>query len=258
VNERPHLPVEQDVRPVAMPTASASASIAERPEAPGASRPEGLQDPRALQILATEHSSLVAVRSMLWNESFARAALFLSVLSACVVALSLIGTERADFVAFALVLLPVALFVGAATFVRIDDSNREEIRWVVATNRIRHAYVTMVPEVADRFVSGVTDDANGVLESYGLAPGAGYSLLHFFVTIPGMVAVVNGVLAGVIAATAASAAGSTTAVVAGMAFAAAVGTVFLQGIRSKRAFDRLIAANEPQFPTVPATSTRRP
>jgi hypothetical protein len=258
MQERPHLPTEQDVRPVAMATARAAASRAEAGPPPAPSTPEGLDDPRALQILATEHSSLVAVRSMLWNESFARAALFLSVLSACVVALSLIGTERADFVAFALVLLPVALFVGAATFVRIDDSNREEIRWVVATNRIRHAYITMVPEVADRFISGVTDDSAGILASYGLAPGVRYSLVHFFVTMPGMVAVVNGVVAGVIAATAMSAAGSTSPVIAGATFVAGVATVFLQGLRSKRAFDRLSAGHQPQFPSVAAGSARRP
>jgi hypothetical protein len=84
---------------------------------------------------------------------FARAALFVSVLSASVVALSLIGTSRPDFRTFALILLPVALFVGIGTFVRLDDSNREEALWVVAMNRLRHAYVAMVPGLADRFVS---------------------------------------------------------------------------------------------------------
>jgi hypothetical protein len=79
------------------------------------SRGDDLSDPRVLQILSIEHSNLIATRSMLWNESFARAALFVSVLSASVVALSLIGTSRPDFGTFALILLPVALFVGIGT-----------------------------------------------------------------------------------------------------------------------------------------------
>ena len=50
-----------------------------------------LDDPRAMQILSTEHWSLLATRSLSWSESFARAGLFLSVVSATVVALALVG-----------------------------------------------------------------------------------------------------------------------------------------------------------------------
>src|SRR5712672_1156236 len=92
---------------------------------PGSSPGTGLDDPRAMQILSTEHWSLLAARSLIWTESFARAGLFLSLLSASVVALSLIGTESQDFLTFALILLPVTLFAGIATFFRLDDANRE-------------------------------------------------------------------------------------------------------------------------------------
>src|SRR5215208_3649424 len=139
--ERATLPPEQGTQP---PVDTAKSAAGQ----------SGLDDPRALQILSTEHWSLLATRSMLWSESFARSALFLSVLSASVVALSLIGTDRPDFVGFALILLPVTLFIGVATFLRIDDSNREEALWVAAMNRIRHGYVAMVPAVAERFITG--------------------------------------------------------------------------------------------------------
>ncbi|HLO34645.1 MAG TPA: hypothetical protein VK194_01120, partial [Candidatus Deferrimicrobium sp.] len=36
----------------------------------GGADPADLHDPRALQILSTEHWSLLATRSMSWNESF--------------------------------------------------------------------------------------------------------------------------------------------------------------------------------------------
>ena len=44
-----------------------------------------------LQILTTEHWSLLATRGLSWNEAFSRAAMFLSALSAAVVALALVA-----------------------------------------------------------------------------------------------------------------------------------------------------------------------
>ena len=44
-----------------------------------------------VQILSTEHWSLLATRSQTWNESFARAQMFLSVLAASVIALALVA-----------------------------------------------------------------------------------------------------------------------------------------------------------------------
>ena len=96
-----------------------------------------------MQILSTEHWSLLATRSLSWNESFSRAGLFLSVVSATAVALALVGqaTDFGErFMAFALVMLPVDLFVGLATFTRLDEVNGEDAIWVAGMNRIRHAY----------------------------------------------------------------------------------------------------------------------
>ena len=240
MQERPSLPPEHGGQP---PVLTATGAV------PGAEL--GLDDPRALQILSTEHWSLLATRSMLWDEAFARAALFLSVLSASVVALSLIGTERPDFRIFALIVLPVALFIGVATFLRIDDSNREEILWVSAMNQIRHGYVTMVPAIANRFVSGVTDDMTGITRSYGLQPDVRYSIFHFFVTVPGMIAVVDGVIAGVIAARAVGQLGIPTIGLGAAALVIGITTTVLLGIRSKRQFDKFGAAHQPRFPDLP-------
>ena len=79
-----------------------------------------------LQILSTEHWSLLASRSLAWNESFARAGMFLTTLSGAMVALALVAQASgfdAEFVLFALVVLPVTLFVGVATFLRMGASN---------------------------------------------------------------------------------------------------------------------------------------
>src|SRR4029077_19886176 len=67
------------------------------------------------QILATEHWSLLAARDVTYRAVFSRATIFLTVVSAAVVALALVAraTEFGNgFTAFAFLVLPIALFVG--------------------------------------------------------------------------------------------------------------------------------------------------
>src|SRR4029079_10817203 len=110
-----------------------------------------------LQILTAEHSSLSASRSLAWNEAFSRAGMFLAILSGSLVALALVGQGSgfgaAPFFAFALVLLPVVLFVGVATFLRLRVSNYHDARCVIGMNRIRHAYVELDPSLERYFVA---------------------------------------------------------------------------------------------------------
>lgn len=173
--------------------------------APGA--PDGGPPTPALrlQILSTEHWSLLATRSLAYNESFSRAGMFLSVLSGAVVALALVAQAtgfQEGFDLFAIVLLPVVLFIGIATFVRLVQVNNEDIQWVYGMNRLRHAYVEMDPSVGPYFSTAWHDDEVGMLLSIGSRPG-GSTFLHGLITTPGMLAVVDGVLAGVLAAFAA-------------------------------------------------------
>src|SRR4030088_89570 len=90
---------------------------------PGVAAPTGGASPSMrLQILSTEHWSLLASRSLAWNESFSRAGMFLTTLSGAIVALGLVGGATGfgeAFTLFALVILPVALFIGVATVMRL-------------------------------------------------------------------------------------------------------------------------------------------
>jgi hypothetical protein len=189
----------------APPSVTSSTSGPGRSESrPTAPDPGDLSDPRSLQILSTEHWSLLATRSMTWNESFARTGLFLSVLSASVVALGLVGGATgfgSAFVVFALALLPVTLFVGLATFVRLDEVNMEDALWVAAMNRIRHAYIQAKPGLEPYFTTGWTDDLFGLGKTFAMTqePTRANTFIHQFITTPGMVAVVNGALAAAIA-----------------------------------------------------------
>ena len=162
---------------------------------------EALPAAARLQILTTEHWSLLATRSMSWNEAFSRASMFLSALSGAVIALALVAEATSfddRFTGFALLLLAPVLFLGIATFVRLVEINREDVRWVIGMNRLRYAYLTAAPELRPYFITGWHDDESGIMATFGATAGPG-SFAHEFVTTPGVLAVVNGILAGVLA-----------------------------------------------------------
>jgi hypothetical protein len=157
---------------------------------------------RRAQFLATEHWSLLATRSMSWNESFARCSMFLTSLSTATVALALVGSATqfgSEFVVFALVVLSITLFLGVATFIRLSQVNNEDLYWVAGMNRLRGVYARLEPGIEEEFVTGISLDTEGFAQTYGAMNVTGFSPLHVFVTTPGVIAVVNSVLAGVIA-----------------------------------------------------------
>jgi hypothetical protein len=130
-----------------------------------------------------------------------RTSIFVAALTGSVVALALAAqaTDFGDgFVAFALVLLPVVFFLGVVTIVRIGQVNAEDATWVQGMNRIRNAYLELAPELEPYFVTSRYDDDRGVLVST-LATPAIRIPLQGFVAIPGVVAVLDAVVAGAIA-----------------------------------------------------------
>ena len=128
--------------------------------------------------------------------------MFLAALSGAVVALALVAQATSfgeSFVTFALVILPVVLFLGIATFVRLVEINHEDMRWVIGMNLLRHAYLAGSPELRPFFITGWHDDEDGIMATFGATAGPG-ALAHEFVTTPGVLAVIDGVLAGILAA----------------------------------------------------------
>lgn len=169
------------------------ASSTEQQAQPGVT-PAALQ----VQILSTEHWSLLATRSQTWNESFARAQMFLSVLAASVIALALVAQASAfggGFTAFALVLLPVVLFLGLTTYIRLVAINHDETRWVLGMNRIRAAYLELAPELERWFITSHHDDQKGAAATAGWMT---FPTLFGYVTTPAAVGVIDAVVAGVI------------------------------------------------------------
>jgi hypothetical protein len=165
-----------------------------------------LDDPRALQILSTEHWSLLAGRSLAYNEAFSRAGMFLTFLSATLIVIGfLIGSQGLSpaVVPVAAVLLLADLYIGAATVGRLIDANSEELHAVRGMNRIRHAYREMVPGLEPYFVTSFHDDARGVLAAYGNVTARETvlpNIVHGLTTMIGMVATVVAMILGALAA----------------------------------------------------------
>jgi hypothetical protein len=155
-----------------------------------------------LQILSTEHWSLLASRNLAWNESFTRAGMFLSTLSASIVALGLIGGIDGfgdAFFAFAFLILPVVLFVGIGAWIRVAGSNYHDAQAVFGMNRIRGAYLEIAPDLKPYFVMGTHDDPAGVAVTMAIPPGMPV-FLHLIASTPFLIVILNAVLAGTIAA----------------------------------------------------------
>jgi hypothetical protein len=222
--------------------------------------PPSRKDSEAIQILATEHWSLLATRALTYQESLGRVNMFLAILSGAVIALALIAqADRfgATFIAVAIFMLAVVFFVGLLTVRRLLMLNLDDYMWVVAMNRIRNAYLGLHPELGSHFTTGSHDDLAGVLQTLGVEPlGATRigSVFHSLVTLPGMlgviVAAVGGAIGGLIAA--GFGAPAVGVLLVGLVFfLATVGLVAVWGRRSVRS---LSPGLQPRFRT-PKTPT---
>lgn len=209
----------------------------------------GVTDAVRAQILATEHWSLLATRGMTWNEVFSRAGMFITVLSAAVVALALVAQATAfgpGFRLFALLVLPIVLLVGLATLIRLTDANREDFGLVVGMNRLRHAYLELAPELEPYFVTEHHDDEGSIMASYGF--GAHLRLSRVLAGTPNLVGAINVAVAGVFAALVAVTLGvpDTIAVALGIVTGLAMATGL--GILAWRSISSRHAAHRPRFP----------
>jgi hypothetical protein len=211
--------------------------------------PSELSDAVRLQILATEHWSLLATRSMTWNEMFTRAGMFLTVLSASVVALALVAQATdfgENFRVFALLILPIVLLLGIGTFIRLGDAQEEDVGLVIGMNRLRHAYLELAPELEPYFVTGSTDDMAGVAQTYGgelnLRPS------RILASTPALVGIINAVLAGVLAAIVTAVLGGTSLVYILAGVVAGIGSGVAIAAIPFREISRVRGAYRPRFP----------
>jgi len=177
------------------------------PPAPPVSPVASLEDPRVLQILSTEHWSLLSSRSLAYNEAFTRGGMFLSFLSTSFVALALLAQGMSfgkEFLTIAAIVLAFDFVLGLITYGRIMGANEDDLRAIHGMARIRHGYTQIAPIVTPYFTSATHDDVAGINLSYGDPPTAGAGLVLYGLTTSGgmiglIVSMVGGVLTGVLA-----------------------------------------------------------
>src|SRR5258708_9572164 len=127
----------------------------------------------ALQVLATEHWSLLATRALTYQESLGRVNMFLTILSGALIALALVAQAAhfgPAFFAIAILMLAVVFLTGMFTVARLQTLNRDDFRWALAMNRIRNAYLDLHPELESHFTTSSYDDLPWALPTLGIAP----------------------------------------------------------------------------------------
>ena len=156
----------------------------------------------ALSVLGSEYAMLGAALGAAWSASLTRTSIFLGVLSAAGVAAGFAaqgGLEVRSFVALLLVVLPVLFFLGAATFIRLVQVQRESIVYIYGMNRIRLFFQQSAPGTRPYFVLPAHDDASALYRS----PGTGmplrpprFQLAYLLVQTQGVVGVITAAIGG--------------------------------------------------------------
>ncbi len=155
-----------------------------------------------IQILATEHWSLLASRSSTQNEVLTRISIFLTLVSASLVSLALVGQVSRfgpNFPIFAITILSFAAAVGFLTQLRVFNVAMEDLGYVIAMNRLRSAYAALAPGIEEAFMTSTHDDRAGAFTTYyflGARPRGSQLLASSMVFI----VAVNGALVGLLGA----------------------------------------------------------
>jgi hypothetical protein len=202
------------------------------------------------QFLAAEHWSLLATRSMTWQEIFSRTGTYLTVLSASVVALSLVANATrfgSGFTTFALLVLPVVLLVGFGTYFRLIEADIEDTWLIIGMNRLRHAYVELAPEIEPYFIASHHDDPPGIWTTYSFRRRIGVT--HWLSGSPVVIGVTNSVVTGVLAAVACEAAGTGDMLRTLVAAATAILTAVVLGFLGLRKVHEVSRSYQPRFPS---------
>lgn len=168
------------------------------------------------QLLATEHWSLLASRSTTQNELLVRIAIFLTLVSASIVSLALVGQATdfdGRFDVFTLLLFSILLLVGTLTLLRVFNGGEEDLAYVIGMNRLRAAYTELDPGVDRYFVASSHDDERGIGRTYAYFPQS-WDVLQPLASSMMFILVVDSVLAGVLSGFAANAADAPGGVIA--------------------------------------------
>ncbi|WP_223622208.1 hypothetical protein [Microbacterium sp. EST19A] len=183
---------------------------------------------RRAQILATEHWGLLAARSTAQSEVLTRITIFLTLVSAGLVTIGLLG-QASGFAGWfggaSIAILAFLTLIGFMTQVRVMNVSEEDMMYVVAMNRLRGAYVDLDPHVEEIFLASTYDDQDGMKLTYSFLRRRSVSILLGSSVM--LLIVVNACVTGLLVGSAIAAGGGTFGWAVGLGIAA--GTVFAAG-----------------------------
>ncbi|WP_207207112.1 hypothetical protein [Agromyces binzhouensis] len=175
------------------------------------------------QMLATEHWSLLASRSTTQSELLTRIAIFLTLVSAGLVTLSVLGNVtgfRGWFGVAAISVLALLTLLGFITQTRVLNGMTEDLAYVIAMNRLRGAYLDLDPGLAPYLLSSANDDRLGAHRTYfPFGPRPSQPFASSMTVITSVESAMVGLLIGAVV----TAFGGGTAVAVGVGVVIAVG-----------------------------------
>ena len=148
-----------------------------------------------VSIMTTEHYNLQSGRSMTISESNGRSSLFVGAVSSGLIALTFVGQIAhlgTAFFVFSLIVIPTLFFMGLITFERVLQAGSADNVYARGINRIRHLYLEYAPQMQPYFILSTYDDQEGTLGQEAMQT----SWWQVFLSMAGMIAVINSVLAG--------------------------------------------------------------
>jgi hypothetical protein len=225
------------------------------PDVPPAASPRPTSVPASVraQILATEHWSLLATRSMTWSEVMSRIVIQLTVMSAALVVLALIVQANGFGIAFKVLSIALAaaiLILGTLTAIRVHNASADDAAMLVGMNRLRAAYVDLDPGIEPYLVTSRYDDTAGVMASYLM--GVRRSVVSHIVGSTSMfVNVVNAIVAGTLGGLIAYAAGAPAWLISVIGGISCVGYLLASLVIAQRSFN--VLNSDVRFPSPPAT-----
>jgi hypothetical protein len=205
------------------------------------------------EVLAGEYGLLTAALGAAWSASLTRTSLFLFSLSASGVALGFaaqggVGTFRL----LVLIVTPLLLFLGIATFIRVVQVQRESVIYITGMNRIRHFFAENAPAARPYLVLPIYDDEKALYRSIGTGMSRRpprNRIVYLLVQTQGIVGVVTAAVAAAFVGLLVAPLGEAAPWVgAAVAFVATVSALFLYWQRS---LTELYASIRPLYPTPP-------
>jgi hypothetical protein len=202
-----------------------------------------------LQALSTEYMNLQYARGIVIAETNGRVTFFLGALSSAVVAVAFAGQGLRfgpPFLLFTVVLLIPLIFIGVATYVRVQQASIEDAIYERGMNRIRRYIVETAPQAQPYLVLSTNDDLAGTMHNLAIRS---FTFEHAF-TVASMVGVINGVLVGTVVALIIEAISRLQAVSVGCGVVTAAAVMIVEAAYQRRSWKSLEIFAPPRFPTL--------